>query len=286
MTDTDTVERHKDTERNLILNRTLSDLDDIINGHDPEIDTSINNGVWDRLDKMALEIEARAIAALPPAVPQPSPERTIILNGADEADGFWASCTGCHETNEGHETGYYPYSDTFKCFLGGGCSECGGLGAVWDDTDYADMAEYLRNEPTAPDPVSVSEAANTRPHGNYAPHPRRQTMRDKLADICDEEIQSDNPSCYVLAAAIIAALPDMVQPLEWDNATRHGQRVHAAGDYAIIKHYPRGHTAFCIQYRGLPMNKENYPILSDAQTAVHHHRTRRILSAFGITGET
>lgn len=71
MANADTVERHKDAERNLILNRTLSDLDDIINGHDPEIDTSINNGVWDRLDKMALEIEARAaIAALPPAVTQ------------------------------------------------------------------------------------------------------------------------------------------------------------------------------------------------------------------------
>jgi|TARA_B110000240_G_scaffold187671_1_gene225588 hypothetical protein len=34
------------------------------------------------------------------------------------------------------------------------------------------------------------------------------TMRDKIADICDEEIQSDDPSCYVLADAIIAALPD------------------------------------------------------------------------------
>ena len=50
--------RHEDTKRNLILNRALSDLDRIINGHDPEVDTSINNGVWDRLDRMALEIEA------------------------------------------------------------------------------------------------------------------------------------------------------------------------------------------------------------------------------------
>ncbi len=49
--------RHQDTARNLILNRTSSDLEDIIWGHDPEVDTSINNGVWDRLDKMALEIE-------------------------------------------------------------------------------------------------------------------------------------------------------------------------------------------------------------------------------------
>lgn len=50
-------DRHKDTDRNLILNRTLKDLDEIINGHDPEVDTSINNLVWDRLDEMAVEIE-------------------------------------------------------------------------------------------------------------------------------------------------------------------------------------------------------------------------------------
>lgn len=50
-------ERHKNTRRNLILNQTLTDLETIINAHDPEVDTSISNGVWDRLDKMAVEIE-------------------------------------------------------------------------------------------------------------------------------------------------------------------------------------------------------------------------------------
>lgn len=54
-------ERHADTERNLILNGTLTDLDQIINSHDPETDTSINNAVWGRLDKMACEIEARSM---------------------------------------------------------------------------------------------------------------------------------------------------------------------------------------------------------------------------------
>ena len=36
-------------------------------------------------------------------------------------------------------------------------------------------------------------------------------LREKLADICDAEIQSDNPSCYTLADAIIAALPAMIE---------------------------------------------------------------------------
>lgn len=57
------VDRHNDTKRNAILNRALYDLDRIINDHDPEIHTSIKNGVWDRLDKMALEIEAHTSEA-------------------------------------------------------------------------------------------------------------------------------------------------------------------------------------------------------------------------------
>lgn len=57
---TDTSRRQSDTSRNLILNQTLTDLEDIINGHDPEVDSSINNGIWDRLDKMAVAVEQAA----------------------------------------------------------------------------------------------------------------------------------------------------------------------------------------------------------------------------------
>lgn len=49
-------ERHADTERNKIINRASSDLEQIINGHDPEIH-HLGNRVWDRLDKMAVDIE-------------------------------------------------------------------------------------------------------------------------------------------------------------------------------------------------------------------------------------
>lgn len=76
----------------------------------------------------------------------PSPD-TIALAGVVEfrrdypEDGFWRSCSGCHELNEGHDTG--PFSPIFHCALGMGCSECGGLGAIWDNTDYADMAEFM-----------------------------------------------------------------------------------------------------------------------------------------------
>ena len=64
------VERHSNKQRNLIINRCSTDLETIINGHDPEIG-NLNNDVWDRLDKMAVEIEA-AIASreAPPACQQ------------------------------------------------------------------------------------------------------------------------------------------------------------------------------------------------------------------------
>jgi hypothetical protein len=59
----------------------------------------------------------------------------------EAGSGFWRSCSGCHELNDGAPTGQY--SAVFKCHLGVGCRECGGLGAVWDDTDYAALADSI-----------------------------------------------------------------------------------------------------------------------------------------------
>lgn len=76
------------------------------------------------------------------AAPAPASEAVALeLRGVAETlengDGFWRPCSGCHELNEGYDTG--PYSEALKCHLGGGCSECGGIGAVWDATDYEAM---------------------------------------------------------------------------------------------------------------------------------------------------
>jgi hypothetical protein len=63
-----------------------------------------------------------------------------------EGDGFWQSCSGCYETEDGQNVHGYPHSKVFGCVLGSGCSECGGIGAVWDTTDYAKMGEELASE--------------------------------------------------------------------------------------------------------------------------------------------
>lgn len=76
-----------------------------------------------------------------------------------EGDGLWRSCTGCHELNEGHDTG--PYSKTLKCHLGGGCSECGGIGAIWDTTDYQAMVDEMAqsmNSTVAAQPATSAAA--------------------------------------------------------------------------------------------------------------------------------
>lgn len=73
--------RFENTARNLIINQTSTDLENIINGHDPEVG-NLNNDVWDRLDKMALAIEARILSAL-----QPSAERAQALEEAEHAVG-------------------------------------------------------------------------------------------------------------------------------------------------------------------------------------------------------
>jgi|GEM_PF-6589266 len=80
------------------------------------------------------------------APPAPSVAvKAIELDGVSDAiaygKGIWRTCTGCHESNEGYPTG--PFSDTLKCHLGGGCFECGGIGAVWDTTDYEEMGNFI-----------------------------------------------------------------------------------------------------------------------------------------------
>lgn len=58
-------------------------------------------------------------------IPAPAPE---IFE-----EGLWSPCTGCHERDEGHPTG--PYNDALRCHVGGGCRECGGIGARWEQFD-------------------------------------------------------------------------------------------------------------------------------------------------------
>ena len=69
-----------------------------------------------------------------------------VREQVNDGDGFWKPCSGCYETEDGQNVHGYPHSQVFGCVLGSGCSECGGIGAIWDTTDYGAMADELHAE--------------------------------------------------------------------------------------------------------------------------------------------
>lgn len=66
-----------------------------------------------------------------------------VAETLSDGSGMWRSCSGCLETEDGAPVGRYPYSKALGCTLGSGCSECGGIGAIWDTTDYQAMADFM-----------------------------------------------------------------------------------------------------------------------------------------------
>lgn len=62
MTSEKAPERHKDTNRNRLINKAVDDLEQIINHHDPEVDCPITQGVWDRLDRLCADVADAMVA--------------------------------------------------------------------------------------------------------------------------------------------------------------------------------------------------------------------------------
>jgi hypothetical protein len=100
------------------------------------IDADESGGAAPILEAIAVLKKQAAVATA--ALPD---ELKGIPEAILEGSGSWRTCTGCHETEDGHPVGHYPHSKVLDCALGGGCAECGGIGAVWDTTDYAAMAD-------------------------------------------------------------------------------------------------------------------------------------------------
>lgn len=127
---------------------------------------------WDALDAEACEQAAEeirhlraALASAPVAGQAVALELRGVPETIKEGGGFWRSCTGCHELNEGRDTG--PYSAVLGCHLGQGCGECGGIGAIWDSTDYQtmadDMARDMGQSVSVAPLASAPEAAEAQP---------------------------------------------------------------------------------------------------------------------------
>lgn len=105
---------------------------------------------WDETGAWAMGYEAcrkAALAARQPGAQVPV-ELACVAETLAHGEGLWMTCSGCHESNEGVQTG--PYSQIMKCNLGNGCDECGGIGATWDTTDYQQMADAMSKSLAAP----------------------------------------------------------------------------------------------------------------------------------------
>lgn len=118
------------------LQRRLAEIDSLMGS--VEVTGSIREAR--QCAEKARRVSAKAIKLL-----QEQPAMAVELLGISEqlkeGNGFWHSCSGCYETEDGHPVGQYPFSETMNCTLGAGCSECGGLGAVWDNNDYTPACE-------------------------------------------------------------------------------------------------------------------------------------------------
>jgi hypothetical protein len=92
-------------------------------------------------------------------------EQSITQYRRDSGDegGCWRTCSGCYECEDGYPNGHYPHSAVLGCTLGGGCSDCGGIGAVWDNIDYEDMArETLADDAAESDRDAIRGEADER----------------------------------------------------------------------------------------------------------------------------
>lgn len=112
--------------------------------------------------RVALDECSAALASAPVAGQAVALELRGVPETIKEGGGFWRSCTGCHELNEGRDTG--PYSAVLGCHLGQGCRECGGIGAVWDSTDYQAMADDMARD------MGQSVSAAPRPSAEARPN--------------------------------------------------------------------------------------------------------------------
>lgn len=116
-----------------------------------------------------------AMVAAAPASPDDGADKAVqariaLVVEQESLDGAacgWRPCTGCHETNEGASTGFYPRSKIFGCELGSGCRECGGLGVVWEHWPASALASMAKDgdadlcpicdKPLAPDDLCATD---------------------------------------------------------------------------------------------------------------------------------
>jgi len=89
--------------------------------------------------------------------------RKVVLN--EDHEGFMVrfteSCSGCFEFNEGWGLEHYGFDEKHKCYVGGGCHECGYTGkcrwSFWVPFDRAAWCRYMEESEAAEESRAVNE---------------------------------------------------------------------------------------------------------------------------------
>lgn len=121
-----------------------------------------------------------------------------------ESGGWWRSCTGCLDSDDGHPTGHYPYSDIFKCRLGGGCHECGGLGVTWESGRGLEMFDAH----AAPTAASEDEVCALLDQAYPDTASGLSTVNREIAALICAPTAADEKGEYTVCDALVSTEPD------------------------------------------------------------------------------
>lgn len=162
------------------------------------------------------------------------PDKEDVSEAMNAKGYFWQTCSGCHETHEGVPTG--PVHPVLGCAVGHGCYECGGIGAVWDTTDYADLSDFLADKDRA---LPVAAPLCTWPScGHTAKGQCRTYTSGQLIAPNDASITATN-----IPVAEPEPLAVKVKPLQWHKSHMSGWD----GDWHTV---PTGYTIRCADENG------------------------------------
>ena len=106
------------------------------------------------------------------------------------------------------------------------------------------------------------------------------TLRDKIAAIIDKNLPQDYDGGVKAAAAIIAALPDMVPPLVWDRGIVDWAILSQGGRYVACSTTPQGSWAWWLD--GDTESREVHGSEDEAKAAANAHNAAAVVAA--LTG--
>lgn len=194
----------------------------------------LNNEALQEAEKLFWTGEAKRIAAainaaLPPVSGGDAVEAgehgKLLLDSVREQveeaalsgrDGVWLTCSGCADSAEGVlDSRAYPFVEAFGCQLGAGCHECGGIGAVWDTTNWDDFGQSMLSAEASP-PAEIRPEAGERVTDEMvqaalasSPQFPGQRLVGSVREMMSFGYGTPNPKAYMRAAleAALKSLP-------------------------------------------------------------------------------